>query len=1151
MSVKESSPSVDEQLGTYVETNVVPLANERGGSFRFALDLVYYRSRYPDLSSLTDEALEKHWHSFGYQEGRYASASHESGDAELVTESIINNAENAIVVRPKAAGVVDLDFYLTFYPDLKAAGIATQLVADAHFQRYGQAEARLPTVNDWAKKHGLPQALIPNGFSLSAVIERSAKRGLELEPQRIMGVFLGQDVIPIDLADTPQKSQAAFLKLGKHYLSSHKAQQGRILLEASLAILPTAEALSRLGGSYMEDGHFSIALQYFNAAAQLPNPPVWTSFNRAHCLAKLHQINEAIKVLSDGIASNPNHRPQQDELERLAEQKWRELHAKLMTHVDMQDRESLITEAFDSAAELYRAYLPVFGASSDSGTDDLPALPPLGHLNTDRILIVGDFHVAQCVRYRINQKIEQLEALGKQATAISWTELDKHQNLLALHDVVIFYRVPAVVQVIKAIAQVNATGKLSVYEIDDLLFVPDYPPSIESYGGYVSLATHRDLTRGMALFNAAARLCRQGIASTEPLRVELASLVREKNCWLHRNGLDSLNNIRVTDKSHKDTIDIFYGSGTQAHNSDFIEQALPAVERVLSEVPQARLVVVGYLRLPQVFVTKFANQFVQLPAMESVQGYWSLLEQADINIAVLHDDKVNACKSELKWFEAGCFAIPSVLSSTANYRDVVKDGEDGFLATTHEQWYSALKKLAGSQALREAVGKAAQERAKSDYCLHALGAAFVDTLDDYVSKTQSVILARKKSKKKIALVNVFFPPQSIGGATRVVADNFSEFRKSYSDELDVCVFTADVECRPSHQMSVYNYEGCRVYRTTTLWREHMDWHPKDPEMYRLFREFLELEKPDLIHFHCVQRLTASIVEAARDAKIPYMVTIHDAWWISDFQFLVDHNSKVYPEGHSDPYQIIELPTNMKLADSIERRRDLKELLHGASKVLTVSNAFAEIYRKNGIHQIEVVANGVSSDIQWTLKDTSYTKRVVCGHIGGMSEHKGYYLLKEAVLKCQPENLELLIVDHSKPEGYEQQSLWGKVPVTFVGRVNQNEVIDLYRKIDVLFAPSMWPESFGLVTREAVASGCWVVASNMGGIGEDVVKNQNGYVIEPTQKMLVAALTHINGSVSKHKAQSCTVVKRTSASQAMELKNIYMALENRQVGRKEV
>lgn len=51
----------------------------------------------------------------------------------------------------------------------------------------------------------------------------------------------------------------------------------------------------------------------------------------------------------------------------------------------------------------------------------------------------------------------------------------------------IFYRVPAIPSVIKAIAQVNAAGKLSFYEIDDLLFDVSYPADLNTYGGYLSL----------------------------------------------------------------------------------------------------------------------------------------------------------------------------------------------------------------------------------------------------------------------------------------------------------------------------------------------------------------------------------------------------------------------------------------------------------------------------------------------------------------------------------------------------------------------------------------------------------------------------------------------------------------------------------------
>lgn len=1111
-----------------------------GGSRKIALDLAYYRERYSDLRELDDRALEQHWHSHGFREGRFASASHEAGDAVLVGEVVAS--DRPAPEAEASARTVDLEFYLALYPDLKPNGVSTQAQADAHYEQHGKAEGRVPSLAEWAQRHGLPLSALPDTFSLADVLRRSAERGVELEPQAVLDTLLGQQVAPIALDETPEKTLAAFLKLGKHYLSSQQRPKGRAMLEAGLSFAPSAEALELLGNSYLDEGHPGIALGYYNAASEFPNPPKWTAYNRASCLVRLNRLDEAMQVLAGGIAANPNFRQQHDELDRLAEQRWNGFQAELLVWVDAKDREQLVQQARRFAHRLYQAYLPLFGgpgpgeareggAGEDGSEEPMAALPPLGSINTDRVLIVGDYHVPQCERYRINQKIEQLEAVGKKVTAVNWMELEKHGNALALHDIVIFYRVPAVPKVIKAIAQVNATGKLSLYEIDDLIFVPEYPPAIESYGGYVGLETYRGLTRGMALFNAAASLCRIGIASTEPLREHLAPLVREGRCLLHRNGLDHLNQFRTTDKSQKKTIDIFYGSGTQAHNSDFIEQALPAIERILAEMPQVRLVVVGYLRLPKEFRTRFVEQYRQLPPVKSVQAYWSLLEQADINIAVLQDDRLNDCKSELKWFEAACFGIPSVVSSTANYRDVVKDGEDAFLAATPDEWYGALKRLTKSVELRQKVGQAALQRAKEDYSLEALGGHLSEQLEEVAAQAQP-------RRRKLALVNVFFPPQAIGGATRVVADNFSALRKHYAEELDVCVFTADAEYRTPHEMTVYRYKDCRVYRATTLWREHMDWHPKDPEMHRLFTHFLELEQPDLIHFHCVQRLTASIVEAARDAGIPYIVTVHDAWWISDFQFLVDHKGKVYPEGHPDPFAPVDLPPGIKLEASIERRQYLKSLLLDARQALTVSKTFAGIYQKNGVNELDVIPNGISDEIPWGPKDTSYTEKVVCGHVGGMSEHKGYYLLKEAVLAAQPKHLAFLVVDHSKEEGYEAYSNWGEVPVKFVGRVDQRAVVDLYKQIDVLMAPSTWPESFGLVTREASACGCWVIASKCGGIGEGIQEGHNGYLIHPDLANLRKVLTKIDSSPSHFKKLCKEVRVNSSIDQVNSLVQLY-------------
>jgi len=390
-------------------------------------------------------------------------------------------------------------------------------------------------------------------------------------------------------------------------------------------------------------------------------------------------------------------------------------------------------------------------------------------------------------------------------------------------------------------------------------------------------------------------------------------------------------------------------------------------------------------------------------------------------------------------------------------------------------------------------------------------------------------------KQKIALVNVYFPPQSIGGATRVLADNFDILVEQYGSDFELVVFTSDSKMQDkSHTLDVYTHKGVRVYRSSILFRKNMDWHPKDDEMGKLFAKFLKFEKPDKVHFHCVQRLSASIVEATLKAKIPYFITLHDAWWISDFQFLVDAEGRVYADGHADPYIKIKLPKSISEEASIQRKLYFAKMLAGAKKLFTVSESFKLIHEKNGVSNIVVTKNGISNSVEWKEKDTSYTKRVVCGHIGGMSEHKGYDILRNAAIELDADNIEFLIADHSKEEGYVSHEFWGNTPVTFIGRVKQDEVVDLYDKIDILFAPSIWPESFGLVTREAAACGCWVVASDLGGIGEDVVEGETGFIIEPTVKELERVLREINGNIEQYKSSVPVKEIRYSSEQVDEL-----------------
>jgi glycosyltransferase involved in cell wall biosynthesis len=71
-----------------------------------------------------------------------------------------------------------------------------------------------------------------------------------------------------------------------------------------------------------------------------------------------------------------------------------------------------------------------------------------------------------------------------------------------------------------------------------------------------------------------------------------------------------------------------------------------------------------------------------------------------------------------------------------------------------------------------------------------------------------------------------------------------------------------------------------------------------------------------------------------------------------------------------------------------------------------------------------------------------------------------------------------------------------------------EMETFYRSIDVLIAPSIWPESFGLVTREALSAGVWVIAADSGALAEPVQDGINGNVIAPRDvRALAESLRH--------------------------------------------
>jgi glycosyltransferase involved in cell wall biosynthesis len=109
------------------------------------------------------------------------------------------------------------------------------------------------------------------------------------------------------------------------------------------------------------------------------------------------------------------------------------------------------------------------------------------------------------------------------------------------------------------------------------------------------------------------------------------------------------------------------------------------------------------------------------PAFEHVpwteDGEVAAIQNFDIGIMPLPDAPWERGKCGYKLIQyMGC-GKPVVASPVGANRRIVRPGVNGFLASSPEEWRSALKTLARDRALRERLGAAGRAQVESEFCL--------------------------------------------------------------------------------------------------------------------------------------------------------------------------------------------------------------------------------------------------------------------------------------------------------------------------------------------------------------------------------------------------------------------------------------------------
>jgi glycosyltransferase involved in cell wall biosynthesis len=158
---------------------------------------------------------------------------------------------------------------------------------------------------------------------------------------------------------------------------------------------------------------------------------------------------------------------------------------------------------------------------------------------------------------------------------------------------------------------------------------------------------------------------------------------------------------------------IGYASGTPTHDQDFA-LIKPALRSILQRNPDVELWLVGHLdpgenwgevgdRIKKVNLVPWRN----LPGIQA--GF-------DINLAPLQvDNPFGQSKSEVKYIEAALLRVPTVASPSDSYQFAIRDGHNGCLRSSPQEWEECIEKLHDDHALRAELGSHAYQDVITHY----------------------------------------------------------------------------------------------------------------------------------------------------------------------------------------------------------------------------------------------------------------------------------------------------------------------------------------------------------------------------------------------------------------------------------------------------
>ncbi|MBS1766361.1 MAG: glycosyltransferase family 4 protein [Acidobacteria bacterium] len=407
---------------------------------------------------------------------------------------------------------------------------------------------------------------------------------------------------------------------------------------------------------------------------------------------------------------------------------------------------------------------------------------------------------------------------------------------------------------------------------------------------------------------------------------------------------------------------------------------------------------------------------------------------------------------------------------------------------------------------------------------------------------------------KIVLVSHQFLPDYSSGTEVLTLGTARALR---TQGHDVAVFTS-CPSRPDGGRTVdYMYDGFNVrqYIPKLAGRRDGAYDAARHEYYdrdlgQLFEAYLDENRPDVVHFFHLMRLTTSALQAAERKGVATVFTPTDFWAVCPAAQLrlPDHSVCAGPDPDgvncvkhmlrtirpAKRLRFLGLLSNpalrrvLNLLDksplkfwrpvvnlrSIRQRfNHVHQVLDGVGRIIVPSKLVFETLERYGYRNGQMVLSryGLAGVQDYPAhRPMSISDGPVIGFIGTLAEHKGAHILLRAVATLPAELRFSVQIYGGKRVNEKYSDLLCELAgadsrITFYDEFPNDRIGEVLAGIDALCIPSIWLENIPLVLLSAQAAKVPVIASDVGGISELIVDGQNGLLFPPGDHLALACI----------------------------------------------